>query len=222
MPPASAPCAEPAPTADEFTVFVVDDSEGICTSMEHLCEAEGLAVETYASGAEFLAAFDQRRRGCLFLDLRLGGVHGLDVQDELRRREARLPVIIMTGYGDVSSSVRAFRAGAVDFLQKPVAAGALLQRIRGLIEDDRRERDAAAAISDVQRRIDSLTLRERQVMQGLVEGLISKEIAYELGISTRTVEGHRRAVLRKMGVTSAAQLVRAVISVYRQQPRAGA
>lgn len=206
------------PPRTGFTVFVVDDSEGIRTSMEHLCEAEGLAVETYASAGEFLEAFDERRRGCLFLDLRLGASHGLDLQDELRRRDAALPVIIMTGYGDVPSSVRAFRGGAVDFLQKPVPAGALLQRIRGLMDADRRQQKAVAANRDVLRRIESLTPREREIMHGLVDGLISKEIAHQLGISTRTVEGHRRAVLRKMGVASAAQLVRAVISSRGELP----
>lgn len=198
--------------ADDFTVFVVDDNAGIRESMKNLCAAEGLAVTTYASGADFLAAYDPRRRGCLLLDVRLRGSSGLDLQDELRRRKFNLPIIVMTAYGNVPTSVRAFRGGAVDFLQKPVSPTVLLERIRQLIEIDRQQREVTARGDDTKRRIASLTARERQVMNMLVDGLISKEIAFELGVSTRTVEGHRREVLHKLGVTSAVQLVRVVLS----------
>jgi len=199
--------------SDEFTVFVVDDNPGVRRSMKNLCDAEGLAVETYASGSEFLAAYDPRRRGCLLLDVRLRRESGLDLQEELRRRKAELPTIVMTAYGNVPTSVRAFKGGAVDFLQKPIAPEMLIERIRHLVEIDCREREVTASLDDVLRRIASLTPRERQIMDKLVDGLISKEIAFDLGVSTRTVEGHRRQVLRKMGVTSAAQLVRVVMSV---------
>lgn len=198
--------------AEEFTVFVVDDNAGVRRSIKNLCDAEGFAVETYASGAEFLAAYDPRRRGCLLLDVRLRGESGLDLQDELRRRRAKLPTIVMTAYGNVPTSVRAFKGGAVDFLQKPISPEALIERIHHLLEADRRQREAAAPRDDVLHRIASLTPRERQVMDKLVDGLISKEIAFDLGVSTRTIEGHRREVLRKMGVTSAAQLVRVVMA----------
>ena len=198
--------------ADEFTVFVVDDNAGIRKSMKNLCAAEGLAVATYASGEEFLAAYDPRRRGCLLLDVRLRGSSGLDLQDELRRRKSNLPVIVMAAYGNVSTSVRAFRGGAVDFLQKPVSPIVLVERIRQLIEVDRQEREAVAVRDDTKRRVATLTPREHEVMKLLVDGLISKEIASHLGVSTRTVEGHRREILNKMGVTSAAQLVRVVLS----------
>lgn len=201
--------------ADDFTVFVVDDNAGIRQSMKNLCRAEKLAVETYASADEFLAAYNPSSRGCLLLDVRLGGSNGLDLQDKLRRRKSTLPIIVMTAYANVPTSIRAFRSGAVDFLQKPVSPAALLERIRHLIKVDRRARRAAAPRDDVQRRIASLTPRERQVMNGLVDGLISKEIAFALGLTTRTVEWYRREVLRKMGVTSAAQLVRVVLSARR-------
>jgi len=196
-----------------FTVFVVDDNAGVRQSMKNLCAAEGLAIETYASGDAFLAAYDPHRRGCLLLDVRLRGSSGLDLQDELRRQESTLPIIVMTAYGSVPTSVRAFKGGAVDFLQKPVSPTALLERIRHLIEVDRQAREAAAPRDEIKRRIAGLTPRERQVMDKLVDGLISKEIAFDLCVSTRTVEGHRREVLRKMGVTSVAQLVRMVMSV---------
>jgi two-component system, LuxR family, response regulator FixJ len=196
----------------DFTVYVVDDNAGVRHSMEEMCEAEGLAVQTYASSEDFLAGYDARRHGCLILDVRLRSGSGLDLQDELARRKATLPVVVLTAYGNVPTSVRAFKAGAVDFLQKPVSPPVLLQLIRDLISRDREARDAAAPRDQVRQRIAELTPRERQILDMLVEGLISKEIAARIGVSTRTVEGHRRQVLRKMGVTSAAQLVRIVMS----------
>ena len=197
------------------TVFVVDDNPGVRKSLQALVEAAGLAVETYASAAEFLAAFDAQRAGCLVLDVRLRGESGLDLQDELRRRNAILPIIIMTGYADVPTTVRAFKSGAVDFLRKPVAPKKLIAQIREAIETDRRARDAAAERTTVAARIAHLTPRERQVMELLAVGNSSKEIATTLGASVRTVEGHRREVLRKMEVQSAVQLARAIAGVRR-------
>ena len=117
---------------DEFTIFVVDDNPGIRKSLKNLFDTEGVPVKTYASSAEFLAAYDPQWRGCLLLDVRLRGSSGLDLQDELRKRESPLPIIAMTAYGNVSTSVRAFKGGAIDFLQKPVSPTALLGRIRRL------------------------------------------------------------------------------------------
>jgi FixJ family two-component response regulator len=196
----------------DFTLFVVDDNAGIRSSLKNLAATESLAVETYASGSEFLACYEPARRGCLLLDVRLRGESGLDLLDELRRRQITMPVIVMTGYGNVPTSIRAFKGGAIDFLQKPVSPAVLLERVRALMEVQRRERAADATREELRRRLDSLTPREREVMDRLVEGLISKEIAAELRVSTRTVEGHRRTVLRKMGATSAAHLVRLVMS----------
>ena len=192
------------------TVFVVDDNANVRKSMQALVEASGLAVETYASSAEFLAAYDATRAGCLVLDVRLRGQNGLDLQDELRRRNAILPIIVITGYADVATTVRAFRGGAVDFMRKPVSPRKLLTRIHEAIEDDRRARGAQAERACVTDRIAQLTPRERQVMELLAMGRTSKDIATALGLSVRTVEGHRREVLRKMDVDSAAQLARAV------------
>jgi two-component system, LuxR family, response regulator FixJ len=194
------------------TVFVVDDNAGMRNSLTALMESAGLAVETYASSEEFLEAYDPERPGCLVLDVRLrAGASGLDLQDELRRRGSVLPIIVLTGHGNVPTSVRALKAGAMDFLQKPVPPPLLLEKIRAAIEIDRHARDAAMGHGDVRARIARLTPRERQVMALLVKGETSKEIAYALHLSVRTVEAHRRTVLRKMKVTSAAQLVRAVI-----------
>jgi FixJ family two-component response regulator len=196
----------------EPTVFVVDDNAGVRNSLRALMESAGVAVETYASSEEFLDAYNPERPGCLVLDVRLrAGASGLDLQDELRRRNAVLPIIVLTGHGNVPTSVRALKAGAVDFLQKPVPPKVLLERIRNALEADRQARDVAMEQGEVKVRIAQLTPRERQVMKLLVAGKTSKEIAGDLDLSVRTVEAHRRTVLRKMNVLSAAQLVRAVI-----------
>jgi RNA polymerase sigma factor (sigma-70 family) len=197
------------------TVFVVDDNAGVRKSLEALIVAAGLAVETYASAAEFLAAYDPNRAGCLVLDVRLRGKSGLDLQDELRRRMVTLPVIVMTGYADVPTSVRAFKSGAVDFLRKPVPPQKLVAQIREAVDVDRRARNAAAARATVADRIAQLTPRERQVMELLAVGRSSREIATALGLSVRTVEGHRREVLRKMEADSAVQLARAITGLQR-------
>jgi FixJ family two-component response regulator len=197
------------------TVFVVDDNQGVRKSMQALVEAADLAVETYASAAEFLAAYDARRAGCLVLDVRLREGSGLDLQDELRRRNAKLPIIVMTGYADLPAAVRAFKGGAVDFLRKPVPPKKLLAQISEAIEADRRARDTAAQQATVTDRIAQLTPRESQVMELLAVGNSSKEIATSLGLSVRTVEGHRRTVLRKMDVDSAAKLARAIAGIRR-------
>jgi two-component system response regulator FixJ len=199
----------------EPTVFIVDDNPSVRKSLQALIRAAGLPVETYASAAEFLAAYDVKRAGCLVLDVRLRGENGLDLQDELRRRNAILPIIVMTGYADVPTTVRAFKAGAVDFMQKPVSPRKLIAQIREALEVDQRARDAEAERASVTDRVAQLTPREHQVMELLATGSSSKDIATALGLSVRTVEGHRREVLRKMDVDSAVQLARAVTGVRR-------
>jgi two-component system response regulator FixJ len=194
----------------EPTVFVVDDNPAVRKSLQALMQAAGLPVETYASPAEFLDAYDARRPGCLVLDVRLRGHSGLDLQDELRRRNASVPIIIMTGYADVPTSVRAFKGGAMDFLRKPVPPQALLERIREALGVDTQTRESATQQAELGDCIGRLTPRERQVMDLLAVGKSSKTIATALKISVRTVESHRRTVLRKMDVSSAAELARAV------------
>ena len=194
----------------EPTVFVVDDNPAVRKSLQALMNAAGLASETYASAEEFLATYDARRPGCLVLDVRLRGRNGLDVQDELRRRNASVPIIVMTGYGDVPTSVRAFKGGAIDFLRKPVPPKALIEHIRQALAIDARAREAAAQHAELVDCIARLTPRERQVMDLLAVGKSSKAIAKALDISVRTVESHRRTVLRKINVSSAAELARAV------------
>jgi len=197
--------------AREPTVFVVDDNPGVRQSLAALGDSAGLRVETYESIKAFLAAYDPARPGCLLLDVRLKGSDGLDLQDELRRLNASLPIIVMTAYGNVRTSVRAFKGGAIDFLQKPVAPEELLKRIREAIQIDRERREDDAERVRVGAHLKRLTRREHEVMDLLMRGMTSKEIAFQLALSVRTVEGHRRQVLRKMRVGSAAQLVAAVL-----------
>jgi FixJ family two-component response regulator len=204
---------------DEPTVYVVDDNIGVRKSLSALVESAGLAVAAYASGEEFLAAYDPKRPGCLVLDVRLRRSSGLDLQDELRRRKAMIPIIVLTGHGNVSTSVRALKAGAFDFLQKPVPPKVLLERIRAALERDRQARDAVSARAVVLQRLERLTPREREVMESLIAGKTSKEVARALGLSVRTVEGHRHMVFVKMDVSSAAQLVRRVLNAREATPR---
>ncbi len=204
----------------EATVFVVDDNVGVRKSLRALLESAGLAVETYASGEEFLAAYDPERPGCLVLDVRLRQSSGLDLQDDLRRRKSMLPIIVLTGHGNVPTSVRALKAGAVDFLQKPAPPKLLLQRIRAAIDSDRQARAVTTERTVVMERLARLTPREREVMELLIAGKTSKEVAVAMNVSVRTVEGHRRIVFSKMDVSSAAQLVRVVLGARAAPSRA--
>jgi two-component system response regulator FixJ len=196
----------------DSTVFVVDDDASVRNSMRELLASVSLPVETFESSHEFLAALRPERPGCLVLDIRLKEGNGLDLQDELRRRKVALPIIVLTGHGEVPDSIRALKAGAFDFLQKPPPPAVLLERIRAALESDRAARMKTAERADAVHRLASLTPRERDVMLMLVAGSTSKEVGFDLHISVRTVEGHRRRVLSKLGVTSAAQLVRMVLN----------
>jgi two-component system response regulator FixJ len=196
----------------EATVFVVDDNASVRASLRALLESAGLAVEAYESSEEFLAACDPARAGCLVLDVHLRhGKSGLDLQDELCRRKVTLPILVLTGHGNVPTSVRALKAGAVDFLQKPLPPKVLMERVQAALEADRQARAVTAERNLVIKRLSSLTPRERDVMELLLKGKTSKDIADALHLSVRTVEGHRRMVFMKLEVDSAAQLVRVVL-----------
>jgi two-component system response regulator FixJ len=203
---------ETAHMTREATVFVVDDNAAVRKSMRALLESAGLAVEAYATAEEFLVAYDPECPGCLVLDVRLREGSGLDLQDELRRRHAMLPIIVLTGHGNVQTSVRALKGGAIDFLQKPAPPNLLLERVAAAVALDRQARAATTERAVVLKRLARLTPREREVMELLVAGKTSKEIAAALRVSVRTVEGHRRIVLSKTKVASAAQLVHVVLS----------
>jgi len=192
-------------------VYVVDDSPALRKSLRWLIKSAGLTAETYGSAREFLEAYDPTKPGCLVLDVRLQQMSGLDLQAELTSRCVPTPIIIITAYGDVPTAVRALRAGAVDYIQKPFSDQLLLDRIWQAIDRDREARRTEAIRADVSQRLARLTPREREVMDGLVAGKTSKEIALDLCLSVRTVESHRGQVLTKMQVDSGTKLVRLVL-----------
>jgi len=192
----------------EPTVFVVDDDPAMRDSLCWLLQSVELHVETYPSADAFLAAYDAGRPGCLVLDVRMPGMSGLNLQDELRARHIRLPIIMLSGHAEVPTAVRALKAGAIDFMEKPFSDELLLDRIRQAIDLDREQRDAEAQRAAVAERYALLTPREREVMELVTAGKANKVIAAELGLSPKTVEVHRAAVMDKMRADSVADLVR--------------
>jgi RNA polymerase sigma factor (sigma-70 family) len=190
------------------TVFVVDDDESVRRSLERLVRSVGLNVETFATAREFLSADRPNWPACLVLDVRMPGMSGLDLQEELIAAGYSMPVIFLTGHGDIPMSVRAMKAGAVDFLQKPFSDQDLLDAIHRAIDQDTRARQERTEVSEIQRRVDSLTPREREVLALVVQGRLNKQIAYELGLSEKTVKAHRARVMEKMQADSLAHLVR--------------
>ncbi len=194
----------------EATVFVVDDDEAVRSSLKWLIESAGFGVETWGSAQEFLGAFNPNRHGCIVLDIRLPGMSGLELQQKLSSNGVQMPVIIITGHGDVPTAVRAMKNGAVELLEKPINDSVLLGKIREAIEQDGKIRKQVQQDEAVGSRISSLTLREKQVMDLVVAGRANKQIAQHLGITKKTVEAHRARVMRKMNAPTLADLVRTV------------
>jgi RNA polymerase sigma factor (sigma-70 family) len=192
----------------DMTVFVVDDDQAMRASLQWLIESVGMKVQTYDSAQAFLDAYYPGRAGCLLLDVRMPGMSGLELQEYLVRREIRLPVIIITGHGDVSMAVKAMKAGAVDFIEKPFDDEELLNSIRNAVQHDEKRRALRARRADIAARMAELTPREHEVMGMVTEGKSNKEIATSLGVSAKTVEVHRARVMDKMRADSLAELVR--------------
>ena len=192
-------------------VFVVDDDEGVRTSLRLLIRSIGLPVETFDSAQEFLAQFDPERPGCLVLDIRMPGMSGLELQQKLNERHAITPIVFITGHGDVPMAVEAMQAGAIDFVQKPFRDQDLIDRINRALEKDRTNRAALRERDAIRQRIAELTPREREVLELVTKGRANKVIAGDLSVSQRTVEIHRARVMEKMGASSLAHLVRMVI-----------
>ena len=192
----------------ERIVYLVDDEEAIRRSVAFMLKISGFAVRTFASGDEFLLEAKNLPLGCVLLDIRMPGADGLAVQQALNKRGATLPVVMLTGHGDIAMSVRALKAGAVDFIEKPFEKSELIAAIEeaflNLESDDRQRFDAVEAHV----RLAVLTPRERDVLRGLVDGLPNKTIAFDLEISSRTVEVHRANLMSKLGVHSLSQMLR--------------
>jgi two-component system response regulator FixJ len=200
-----------APT-DGMVVHVVDDDEAVRRSLALLLGSFGLDAETYESAEAVLSHLDQLRPGCLVVDIRMPGMDGLELQAELTRRQCSLPVVVVTGHADVGLAVRAMKAGAVDFIEKPYSEDDLLHAVRSALQQIVDERQSTATAEAAQARIALLTPRERDVLGRLVEGRPNKVIAHELGISPRTVEIHRANLMEKLGCRSLAEAVRIAIS----------
>ncbi len=201
----------PRSAASESTaplVIVVDDDGGVREALSSLFRSVGLEVALFGSAAELLAAKIPERPRCLVLDIRLPGVSGLDFQAQLANSALDMPIIFMTGYGDIPMSVRAMKAGAVDFLTKPFRDQDMLDAVSSAIEKDRETRASAKALAGVQSLYQGLTAREREIMALVTAGLMNKQVAGEVGLSEITVKIHRGNVMRKMGARSLADLVR--------------
>ncbi len=191
-------------------VFIVDDDQAVRESLSDLMDSVGLNAETFASAQEFLTRYTPSLWGCLVLDIRMLGMSGLELQDELTRRGSLLPTIFITGHGDVPMAVQAMRRGAMDFIQKPFREQDLLDSINLALENGAKIRESELERQTVRQQVESLTPREREVMDKIIAGKSNKVIATDLGLSQRTVEVHRANVMEKLQVRSLADLVRLV------------
>lgn len=194
------------------TVFIVDDEEAVRDSLQWLLESSGLTVALFDSAEAFLSSYQPDQPGCLVVDVRMPGMSGLELQEQLAEQHYAIPVIFITGHGDVPMAVQAVKHGAVDFLEKPFNDKALLQIIQRCLEQDRQNRERKQLSDNTSNRLASLTPREREVMQLVVAGKLNKLIADQLNISIKTVEAHRAKVMEKAGVSSLAELVQLVMS----------
>jgi FixJ family two-component response regulator len=202
------PAGEQAVSGSDPIVFVVEDDASVREALESLFGSVGLDVRSFGSAQGFLSEPRGDCPACLVVDVHLRGMSGLDLQRQLAERDIALPIIVITGHGDIPMTVRAIRAGAVDVLSKPVREQDLLDAVQQALDRSRVLREEQAAMADLQARFDSLTPREREVMGGVAAGLLNKQIAYDLSISEVTVKIHHGQVMQKMGTASVADLVR--------------
>lgn len=192
----------------EPIVFIVDDDESVRKALSRLIKSVGLKVETFSSANDFLKRDPYDGPACLVLDIRMPGLSGLDLQTELAKSKRTLSIIFITGHANIPMSVQAIKAGAVDFLEKPFEEQTLLDAIHLAIQKDRAAKEKLAKLSKIQERVESLTPREREVFALVVTGMLNKQIAFEMGISEKTIKAHRARVMQKMQVDSLADLVR--------------
>jgi FixJ family two-component response regulator len=190
------------------TVFVVDDDPAVLKGLSRLLRSAQLEVATFNSPQEFLERHDANAPGCLVLDLSMPGLNGLELQQALTTKGAAIPIIFLTGHGDVPTSVQAMKRGALDFLTKPVNDDDLIKAVHDAIEKDRIARQARAELDEIQQRLATLTPREREVLTHVVSGQLNKQIAFDLGTVEKTIKVHRARVMEKMKAQSVAELVR--------------
>jgi FixJ family two-component response regulator len=202
-------------TNSQPTVFIVDDDEGVRDALSMLLDTIGQVYELYSSAPEFLESYDESKGGCLVLDIRMPRMSGLELQAKLNERKATLPIIFITGHGDIAMAVEAMRQGGLDFIRKPFRDQDLLDRINEALEIDAGKRKKGLDRQQLLDKIASLTEREREVFHRVADGEMNKVIAFDLGISQRTVEAHRSQVMTKLGVRTLAQLVRIKIEAER-------
>ena len=202
---------EKSSEAGESSVYLVDDDADVREAIAFLLEAEGLRVQAFGDPCEMLEAVDAEARGCLLLDVRMPGMDGLQLHQVLKKRGVAMPAVFISGHGDIPLAVRAVNAGALDFIEKPFDDELLLERIARAFELDARRSASETETAEIRRRLDQLTSRERDVLEGIVDGKLNKQIADALEISVRTVELHRGRVMEKLQATNAADLVRMVL-----------
>ncbi|TBW34607.1 response regulator transcription factor [Siculibacillus lacustris] len=210
------------PGTGDIAVHVVDDDPAIRDSLAWLLTSCGLLVTVWASGEDFLAAWSAAMRGCVVLDVRMGGLSGLDVLARLAAAGSLLPVIVLTGHGDVPLAVRSLKHGAFDFMEKPFDPAELTARVRAALDLETRRHADHLQARDLHARLDSLSPREREVMELMLGGSLNKQIADEIGIALRTVELHRARILEKFAVRSAVELAGRLAEVRRDERRGGA
>ncbi len=199
-------------------VMVVDDDSGVRNAMRSLLKSVGLQSALYASAKEFLEGYKPSQSGCLILDIRMPGMSGLELQQELNLRGAVVPVIFMTGHGDIPMAVEAMQHGAFDFLQKPFRDQDLLDRIQRAVTKDGERRLALGERTRIRAHVESLTAREHEVLDLMTQGKQNKQIANDLGVSPRTIEIHRARVMEKMNAQSIAELVRMMLDLKHEAP----
>lgn len=199
--------------SNEATVFIVDDDQSVRDSLQLLMQSVGLQTETYPSGKAYLENFNPNRAGCLILDVRMKGMSGLAVQEQLLKQTLAPPIIIITGHGDIAMAVRAVQTGASDFIEKPFNDQALLESIHRSLEQDAKKRGQAIQQEEITKRLAELTRRETEVLSQVVAGKRNKVIAIDLNITQSTVEAHRSRVMEKMKAKSLSDLMRMVLSV---------
>ena len=208
---------------DVQTIFLVDDDAGVRKALSRVLREEGWSVETFESAEAFLARPDQKTQGCVVLDVTMPGLDGLELQRRLAAAGESLPIVFVSGHGDIPMSVQAIKAGATDFLTKPVEARVLVAAVRAAIDQDTAERQALAAAEELRQRLASLTPREREILVALAGGKLNKQIAGDLGVVEQTVKFHRARIMERMRAKTVAELmhIAARVGISAEMPPAG-